>query len=132
MKHTLACLFLVAAIVAVPLAWPQTKSPAKVEQKLLRDLVGAPGKQLRMITVEYPPGGSSPPHEHHAQVAVYVLEGSMRMQVKGQEPVTLGPGDTFYEDVNDVHVVSANASDTQPAKFVVFLVEDKKPAEGAK
>ena len=132
MKHTLACLFLVAAIVAVPLAWPQTNSPAKVEQKLLRDLVGAPGKQLRMITVEYPPGGSSPPHEHHAQVAVYVLEGSMRMQVKGQEPVTLGPGDAFYEDVNDVHVVSANASDTRPAKFVVFLVEDKKPAEGAK
>jgi len=132
MKHTLACLFLVAAIVAVPLAWPRTNSPEKVEQKLLRDLVGAPGKQLRMITVEYPPGGSSPPHEHHAQVAVYVLEGSMRMQVKGQEPVTLGPGDTFYEDVNDVHVVSANASDTRPAKFVVFLVEDKKPAEGAK
>lgn len=127
MKHTSAWLFAVgAAIVALPVAWPDAKSPAKVEEKLLRDLVGVPGKQLRMATVEYPPGGSSPPHEHHAQVAVYVLEGSMRMQVKGQDPVVLGPGDTFYEDVGDVHVVSANASDTKPAKFVVFMVQDRK------
>ncbi len=132
MKHPFACLFLISTLVAVPLAWSEGKPPAKVEQKLLRDLAGVPGKQLRMITVEYPPGGSSPPHEHHAQVAVYVLEGSMRMQVKGQDPVTLGPGDTFYEGVNDVHVVSANASDTKPAKFVVFLVEDQKPAEAGK
>src|SRR6476659_887704 len=113
MKPPFAGLFLVATVVAVPLAWSDGQSPAKVEQKLLRDLVGVPGKELRMITVEYPPGGSSPPHAHHAQVAVYVLEGSMRMQVKGQESVTLTPGDTFYEDVNDVHVVSANASTTK-------------------
>ena len=127
MKHTPAWLFAVgAAIVALPVAWPDAKSPAKVEEKLLRDLVGVPGKQLRMATVKYPPGGSSPSHEHHAQVMVYVVEGSMRMQVKGQEPVVLGPGDTFYENIDDVHVVSANASDTKPAKFVVFMVQDKK------
>jgi quercetin dioxygenase-like cupin family protein len=127
MKPTSAWLFAVAAVAVLPLAWPDAaKSPAKVEEKMLKDLVGLPGKQLRMATVEYAPGASSPPHQHHAQVAVYVLEGSLRMQVKGQPLVTLNPGDTFYEDPADVHEVSANASDTKPAKFVVFMVQDKK------
>jgi quercetin dioxygenase-like cupin family protein len=125
MRHLHAWLIAVgAALVALPAAWPDAKTPAKVEEKLVRDLVGMPGKQLRMATVEYPPGGSSPPHQHHAQVMVYVLEGSMRMQAKGRDAVLLGPGDTFYEDIDDVHVVSANASDTKPAKFVVFMVQD--------
>ena len=127
MKHISAWLFAVAALAVLPLARSDAPtSPAKVEEKLLRDLIGMPGKQLRLATVEYPPGGSSPPHEHHAQVAVYVLEGSLRMQVKGQKLMTLYPGDTFYEDPADVHEVSANAGDTKPAKFVVFMVQDKK------
>ena len=78
-----------------------------------------------MITVEYPPGGTSPAHTHHAQALVYVLEGSIVMQVKGGAPVTLTPGQTFYEGPDDVHVVSRNASHTAPAKFVVVLVKDK-------
>ena len=74
-----------------------------------KELTGVPGKELRMLTVEYPPGGASPPHSHHAQVLVYVLSGSLRMQVQGSPVVTLQSGQTFYEGVEDVHTVSENA-----------------------
>jgi quercetin dioxygenase-like cupin family protein len=90
-----------------------------------KDLAGVPGREVSMITVEYPPGGSTPVHTHHAQVFVYVLEGSIEMQVKGGEPITLKPGQTFYEGLDDVHLVSRNASKTAPARFVVFMVKDK-------
>ena len=92
---------------------------------LSRDLAGAPGKELSMITVEYAPGGSSPAHTHHAQALAYVLEGSIVMQVKGKVPVTLTAGQTFYEGLDDVHLISRNASDTLPARYVVVLVKDK-------
>ena len=78
-----------------------------------------------MITVEYPPGASSPVHTHHAQALVYVLEGSIVMQVRGGAPVTLAPGQTFYEGPDDVHIVGRNASRTAPARFLVFLVKGK-------
>jgi quercetin dioxygenase-like cupin family protein len=82
-----------------------------------------------MITVTYLPGGASLPHRHDAQVFVYVLEGAMTMQVDGSAPVTLRAGQTFYEGPQDVHRVSANASQTEPAKILVFMVKDKrKPA----
>jgi quercetin dioxygenase-like cupin family protein len=84
-----------------------------------------PGKEMLMITVEHAPGGSSPIHRHHAHALVYVLEGSVVMQVKGGQPVTLTPGQTFYEGPDDVHVVDRNASRTQPAKFLVVLIKDK-------
>ncbi len=96
-----------------------------VKSLLSKDLAGVPGRELSMITVEYAPGASDPVHAHHAQSLVYVLEGSIVMQVKGAEPVTLTPGQTFYEGPDDVHVVGRNASQTAPAKFVVFLVKDK-------
>ena len=78
-----------------------------------------------MITVEYPPGGFDPIHTHDAQAPVYVLEGSVVMQVKGMPPATRGPGQTFYEAADDVHVVARNASETASAKFVVFFVKSK-------
>lgn len=78
-----------------------------------------------MLTVEYPPGGASTPHRHDAHVFVYVLEGSLVMQVDGREPVTLGPGETFYESPEDVHRVSRNASATEPVRFLVFFVKEK-------
>jgi quercetin dioxygenase-like cupin family protein len=96
-----------------------------VQSLLSKDLAGVPGREVTMITVEYPPGGSNPVHRHNAQVFVYVLEGSIVMQVKGGEPVTLTPGQTFYEGPDDVHLISRNASQTAPAKFVVFLVKEK-------
>ena len=84
-----------------------------------------PSGQSLMITVEYPPGSSDPIHRHKAHAFVYVLEGSVVMQVRGGKQVTLTPGQTFYEGPDDVHVVGRNASGTKPAKFVVFLVKDK-------
>lgn len=99
--------------------------PAAVKQLMTKDLVAATGKEVLMSTVTYPPGGASPPHRHDAQVFVYVLEGELIMQVQGGPKVTLKPGDTFYESPSDVHAVSANASQTAPAKFLVFIIKDK-------
>jgi quercetin dioxygenase-like cupin family protein len=98
---------------------------AKVTSLMSKDLPENPGKEMLMITVEHAPGGSSPVHRHNAQAMVYVLEGSVVMQVKGGKEVTLTPGQTFYEGPNDVHVVDRNASKTNPAKFLVVLIKDK-------
>jgi quercetin dioxygenase-like cupin family protein len=98
---------------------------AKVTPLMSKDLAECPGKEGLMITVVYPPGASDPIHRHNAHAFVYVLEGSIVMQVKGGKEVTLGPGQTFYEGPNDIHTVGRNASSTKPAKFVVFLVKDK-------
>jgi quercetin dioxygenase-like cupin family protein len=95
-----------------------------VKELMTRPLLGASGKEIRMITVEYLPGGTSLPHRHNAQVFVYVLEGTVRMQVRGSPTVTLGPGGTFYEGPEDIHTVSANASQTKPAKLLVFMIKD--------
>ena len=92
---------------------------------ITKDLAVLPGEQVLMYTVDFPPSFSSPIHRHNAQVSVYVLEGSVVMQVRGQKELTLGPGQTFYEDPSDIHVVSRNASSTKPAKFLVFLINKK-------
>jgi quercetin dioxygenase-like cupin family protein len=97
----------------------------KVTSLMSKVMTDVSGKEGLMIAVEYPPGGSDPIHRHNAHAFVYVLEGSVVMQVKGGKQVTLTPGQTFYEGSNDVHIVGRNASKTQPAKFVVFLVKDK-------
>src|SRR5262244_363227 len=113
----------------VVLAWLATGTlvahEPKVTQALSKDLTDIPGKEGIMLTVEYPPGGSDPIHRHNAHEFVYVLEGSVVMQVKGGKEVTLTPGQTFYEGPDDIHVVGRNASSTKPAKFVVFLVKNK-------
>jgi quercetin dioxygenase-like cupin family protein len=98
---------------------------ASVTPLTSKDLPEFPGKEVLMITVEYPPGSVDPIHRHNAHAFVYVLEGSIIMQVKGGKEVTLTPGQTFYEGPNDVHVVGRNASSTTPAKFVVFFIKDK-------
>ena len=97
----------------------------KVTQVLSKDLTDIPGKEGLMLTVEYPPGGSDPVHRHNAHGFIYVLEGSVVMQVRGGKETTLTPGQSFYEGPDDVHVVGRNASQTKPAKFLVFLVKDK-------
>ncbi len=98
---------------------------AKVTQLMSKDLTNLPGKEGLMVTVECPPGSSDPIHRHNAHAFVYLLEGSIVMQVRGGKQITLTPGQTFYEGPNDVHVVGRNASQTKPAKFVVFFVKDK-------
>jgi quercetin dioxygenase-like cupin family protein len=89
-----------------------------------KELADLPGKEALMITVEYAPGGADPVHRHDAHAFVYVLEGSIVMQVAGGAEVTLTPGHTFYEGPADVHTVGRNASDTKPAKFLVLLIKN--------
>ena len=98
---------------------------ASVTPLTSKDLPDFPGKEVLMITVEYPPGSSDPIHRHNAHAFVYVLEGSIIMQVKGGKEVTLTPGQTFYEGPDDVHVVGRNASSSKGAKFIVFLIKNK-------
>ena len=115
------------AVVASPLigtAWAAAPEAA-VTPLMSKALDQFPGKEAVMITVEYPPGAVDPVHRHNASAFVYVLEGSIVMQVKGGKEVTLTPGQTFYEGPNDIHTVGRNASQTQPAKFLVLLLKDK-------
>jgi quercetin dioxygenase-like cupin family protein len=98
---------------------------AKVTPLMSRDLADIRGKEVSVITVEYAPGGSDPIHRHNAHGFIYVLEGTLVMQVKGGKQVTLTPGQTFYEAPDDIHVVGRNASSTKPAKILVFLLKEK-------
>lgn len=98
---------------------------ATVTPLMSKDLTELPGKEVSMITVEYHPGATDPIHRHDAHAFVYVLEGSIVMQVKGGKEVTLTPGQTFYEGPDDVHLVGRNASSTRPAKFLVFFIKNK-------
>ena len=98
---------------------------ARVTEILSKDLSNIPGKEGLMITVVYPPGATDPIHRHNAHGFIYVLEGSIVMQVRGGKEVTLTPGQSFYEGPDDIHTVGRNASQTESAKFLVFLVKDK-------
>ena len=122
-KHLVLTLFLSVGLSLI--AGTVMAQEPKVASLMSKDLPENPGKELLMITVEHAPGGSSPIHRHNAHAMVYVLEGSVVMQVKGGKEVTLTPGQTFYEGPNDIHIVDRNASKTQPAKFLVFLIKDK-------
>jgi len=102
-----------------------TAQEAKVTSLMSQPVAGNPDKELLMIAVEYPPGAIDQVHRHNAQTLVYVLEGSIIMGVNGEKPVTLTPGQTFYEGPNDIHTVSRNASKTSPARFLVFFLKDK-------
>lgn len=97
----------------------------KVTPLLTQEMKDIPGKEVLMITVDYPPGGGDPVHRHDAHAFVYVIEGSIVMGVKGGKEVTLKAGDTFYEGPDDIHTVGRNASKTRPAKFVVAIVKNK-------
>lgn len=121
---TLAVLTLFSTMLGTSFA-AENAPPAKASPLMTRDLEGIAGKEMLVLVVEYPPGGVSQPHRHNASVFVYVLEGSVTMQVAGSAPVTLKPGDTFFEAPGDVHVTSANASSSAPAKFLVYMVKDK-------
>lgn len=123
MKRIPFLLFLVANLFLV--CSPAIAQDAKVTSLMLKPLPDIPGKEALMITVEYPPGSQDPVHRHNADAFVYVLEGSIEMAVNGEKPVTLTPGQTFYEGPNDIHTIGRNASKTKPAKFLVLLVKDK-------
>ncbi|MEX3999068.1 cupin domain-containing protein [Paraburkholderia sp. EG285A] len=122
-KHAaIAALLATQALVCCAQAAPPE---AVVTPLMTRALDDYPGKEALMISVEYPPGAVDPVHRHNAHGFIYVLEGSIVMQVRGGEQVTLSPGQTFYEGPNDVHTVGRNASQTKPAKFIVLLLKEK-------
>ena len=98
---------------------------ADVKELFGIDLADYPGKEGRLIEVSYPPGAQDVVHRHDAHAFVYVLEGQIIMQLKGQAAVALKAGQTFYEGPADVHVVGRNASNTEPARFVVVLLKSK-------
>jgi quercetin dioxygenase-like cupin family protein len=125
MKPLLFLLPLLLASLSFTVAAEPASPEAKVTPLMSKDLKDFPGKEGVMITVEYPPGTVDPVHRHNAHGFIYVLQGSIVMQVKGGPEVTLKPGDTFYEGPDDIHTVGRNASTTEPAKFVVFFVKDK-------
>ncbi|CAG2151011.1 hypothetical protein LMG31506_04345 [Cupriavidus yeoncheonensis] len=113
----LSCLTVAQPVAAAP--------EASVTPLLSEALPEYPGKEATMIVVDYPPGAVDPVHRHDAHAFVYVLEGSIVMGVRGGKEVTLKAGDTFHERPDDIHTVGRNASNTQPAKFVVFLLKKK-------
>lgn len=120
MKRTTFSTFLLSLMTGAA-----TAQEPEVVTVMSKDLTEFPGKEVLMITVEYAPGGSDPVHRHNAHGFIYVLEGSVVMQVKGGKEVTLTPGQSFYEGPEDVHVVGRNASTSRPAKFLVVLVKDQ-------
>ena len=128
MKNTKLMLVLLCLMPGTLMAQQPTAAPpqhAVVTSLMSKDLTDILGKECLMIIVEYPPGSVDPIHRHNAHAFVYVLEGSIVMQVKGGKEVTLAPGQTFYEGPDDVHLVGRNASSTKPAKFLVLLVKNK-------
>ena len=114
-----------AALVLLCLTGTAMAQEPKVTALMSKDLPESPGREALVIMVEHAPGGSSAIHRHNAHAFGYVLEGSVVMQLKGGQQVTLTPGQSFYEGPDDVHVVDRNASSTQPAKFLVVLIKDK-------
>lgn len=123
---TFGLLIMFAAGTAVAQQAPTTTPPqASVTELMTKALAEYPGKELMMITVEYPPGSVDPVHRHDAYALVYVLEGSIVMSVRGGKTVTLTPGQTFYEGPNDVHTIGRNASLSKPAKFLVVLLKNR-------
>jgi len=124
-KKRITKMILCLAVVLISMTTILIAQEPDVKQVMSKELKDIPGKEALMITVEYPPGGADPVHKHNAHAFVYVLEGSIVMQVKGGQEVTLTPGQSFYEGPEDIHVVGRNASKTKPAKFVVVLIKEK-------
>ena len=122
---SLVLLFLITGTLMAQQPAGNQAPQAAVTPLTSKDLPEFPGKEVLMFTVEYPPGSVDPIHRHNAHAFVYVLEGSIIMQVRGGKEVTLTAGQTFYEGPEDIHVVGRNASSTKPAKFVVCLIKDK-------
>lgn len=108
---------------ALPIQPAHAEDAAVVVPLISKKLADLPGKEMLMITVEYPPGYVGAIHRHDAHSLIYVLEGSVVMGVRGSKEVTLRPGQTFYEGTDDVHTVGRNASATKPAKLVVVLLK---------
>jgi len=123
MKRQLAA----ALVVLSSIATAQSSAPPRSSGRdlMVRELPDLAGKEALVRANVYPPGTSNPPHRHDAHVFLHVLEGQLIVQLKGGQPVTLNPGDTYYEAPDDVHVMSRNPSDTIPVKALIFMVKQR-------
>jgi len=118
--------FRIPAIVLLTILSATSSAQESIATALFQtDLPDIEGREAVVLEVEYPPGVASASHRHNAHTFVYVLEGTVVMQVAGGEPQTLVAGQTFYESPDDIHTVSRNASDTEPAKILVFFIKMK-------
>src|SRR5947208_15942844 len=124
LPYSLVVIMLLASLPAAAAA-PSTAPRSVGKDLMMKDLADLAGKQAVVRANEYPPGTSNPPHRHNAHVFLHLLEGQLIVQLKGGQPVTLNPGDTYYESPNDIHVVSKNPSATMAAKALIFMVKDK-------
>ena len=125
MQRTFTALLAVSVAGLAAAAVLAADSPAKTVPLRSQPLDGIANKVADMLTVEYAPGQSTPPHRHNSNVLVYVLEGALVMGAQGKQPVTVSAGETFYESPSDIHTVSRNASSTARAKFLVVLIHDQ-------
>lgn len=113
----------VSLLLTVAPALAAQAPPAKVSPLMARALANAPGQTLTAVTVNYPPGGKSAAHRHPGSVFVYVVSGKVRSQVSTNGPVKVyGPGETFFEPQGSTHMVSENASDSEPASILAVFV----------
>lgn len=123
MKPTSLIAFLAGAFILAPT--PAAAQQAVVSSLMTRALGDIPGKEMVVLEVTYPVGSHDAVHRHNAHGFIYVLEGSIVMQVRGGKEVTVGPGQMFYEGPQDIHIVGRNASSTTPARFLVFLLKNQ-------
>jgi quercetin dioxygenase-like cupin family protein len=100
-------------------------SAGSVTRLMTQDLPDLPGKEGMLEIVDFAPGEASQVHRHNCDLFVYVLKGSVVTQVKGGSLQTVNAGGVFYESPTDIHIVSRNASETEPAKLAVFYVKAK-------
>jgi len=111
------------AVIATGTAWAQTAPRSVGKDLVVKELPDLAGREALVRANTYPPGTSNPPHRHDAHVFLHLLEGQLIVQLKGGQPVTLNPGDTYYEAPDDIHVMSRNPSDSIPAKALIFMVK---------
>ena len=117
----LAALLISLVLGSAAMAQDAPRSTGK--ELMVKALPDLAGREAIVRANVYPPGTSNPPHRHDAHVFVHLLEGQLVVQVKGAEPVTLNPGDTYYESPDDIHVMSRNPSDRVAAKALIFMVK---------
>ena len=129
LRHAVPLIAMVSATAVAP-AFAQQQAPATKVTALMKQVIAEfPGREILVITLDIPPGGGSPPHRHPGHhIFGYVLEGSYRIKLDQGSETVLTKGQTFYEAPGQLHAVSANASQTEPAKVLAFIVaESGKP-----
>ncbi len=116
----------VSSALAPLCATPAEGSPLdKVEPIGSYALPNVPGKRVTIVRVSYGPGGFSRPHRHSGSVAAYITRGEIRSQLGGGPVETFGVGQSFFEPPGSTHLVSANASMTEPAELIAVFVADE-------